>query len=308
MKDNNSIKNLISNVNETANRFGIDSNECKMAVYDLAPAIVHGILKNIIPVQNNPNIIERMEDSKKSIGSYQNNMARINAIIENEDNYKHWISRTGERRTKHVNKMDKAIGELLDYTIGEGMDLVNQAWIETMEELKKMDSPYDLEKPYEEKALKRNWKTIAGTFTWEEKERIPFKEIQKRIRAYILNYTNIELKYCYIEWVEDSEEENELYLRLPKNTNEESAYYRMKDIMEESPILERDNTLSVQEMVEILEKYVYPSCSEKQHNCLSMYLSGKTYSEIAIALGISRNTVTSAIREAKKKVNKVIKR
>lgn len=205
---------------------GTNTATYTQALENLATAVAYSVLKKCIDTSYNETLVSirhELTRDKKNIENtiYCNEYATKLAYNDNGDLIQVIVD----------NDCKKALTTLASATLGDGLDLVNDAIVSILEETKKQlarGEKIDLEKVYTVRRLnKKVWiKSEDSVKGWETVETTPIREIYKAVRRSINSSralaTDPRNGYSYIEDLSvdgETGETSTIYRRLTKYAN-----------------------------------------------------------------------------------------
>ena len=285
--------------------------EYTKALIELATACTFSVLKKLCLVggtvteqtTNLNDTTKTIRQLRQSIMQDTKNLERLNYTTNNATEYRY--NKDGELKRVITDKeLYKASNELLDYSLNDGIDLINTAIITILSETAKMTdlSKNFMETPYTVRRLKRKVyiKTADSVNGYETAETTAIQEVYKAVRRDIENSRGLQVashKYTYLEDIaKDTETETEtaIYRRLPKYSG---LAYEMTDFNGNITAITAD-TETVNETDNIIAKM---NLTTKQAKILELRQSGHGYKAIATYLGITDSNVKGQIAQIRKK-------
>lgn len=291
----NAFATLLRNY-EQATRNGNNEKES----IELCTACAYSVLKKCIDVsQSKP-----LQAIKRDIARDNNH---LNAIANcNTNCYTLDYNQDGDliQRIKD-NTLHQAFDKLVRERLGDGLDLVHDAWIALTNETNKTDKQGDfLEIPYTVRRLKKRVyiKLEDSVNGWEEVETIPIIEVFKAIRQSIYDNGAITInpsnQYSYLEDYALDEERNateeRIYKRLPKcadlggyvtDYNGANTFYTVDE----------QSVDDIDALIEQLE------LSVQQAKVLQLRLRGCGQEAIATYLGVGKGNIYNQLKRIRDK-------
>ncbi len=291
------------------------------ALENLATAVAYSVLKKCIDTSlKSSNDIGSpsptyLPSHYKTLVSIRRELARDKKNIEN-------IVRCGNNATKLAhngngaliektidNDCKKALDLLVAETLGDGLDLVNEAVIAILDETEKQllrGEEIDLEKPYTVRRLnKKVWiKSENSVNGWETVETTPIREIYKAVRRAInasrAMATDPRNGYSYIEDLATDTETGEtatIYRRLTKYADL-GGYATDFNGAFTCYTVDSESVTECDELIESL------GLSKRQAQILKLRQSGYGYKAIATYLGIRADSVRDTCKAIQQKAKK----
>jgi len=210
----------------------------------------------------------------------------------------------------HDKSMHQAFDKLIQKRLGDGLDLVHDAWIALQCEIEKQQERENglqvenwLETPYNVRQLKRKVyiKLEDSVKGWEDITITPIQQAFRYVREQINNSramsTDARNGYSYLEEYakdEQSDTETKIYKRLPKyaDLGGYACDFNGKETL---------YSASAQDVEDIEEKIEKLNLTVRQAKILQLRLQGKGYKAIATYLGIRFDNVYSQIKEIRRK-------
>lgn len=273
------------------------------ALYDLATAVTYSVLKKCIDVSQN----KTLEQVRRSIA--KDKKALDNIAYANANAYEVTYNTEGERLRKIKNKdLEKGLSELVKQTLGDGIDLVNDAVVAILEETAKQterepDKLTDLERPYITRRLKRKvWiKTADSVNGWETVTTTPIQEIYKAVRRSIDQSRAIQTEprngYTYLEDIShdsESDADSVIYRRFGRyaDIGGYATDYNGREIAYTTD----------EQTAKDLDTFVGRlNLTARQAKVLQLRQGGYSYRAIATYLGIDHSNVVRVCRQIQTK-------
>ena len=273
------------------------------ALLNLATATAYSVLKKCIDVSQNKALIQVKRDIAKDTALLRN----IEYAQENAYEYKY--NKDGDRVLTIKDKdLHKALSDLCSQTLGEGIDIVDDAVISIMQETENARERNSgtlaenfMETKYTIRRLKRKvWiKVEESANGWETVETTPIQETYKAVRRAIESSRTVQSnsEYLYLQDLardEESGTEETIYRRLPKYADiggtvcdfngKETAYTADEQTVQDMDTLVASLNLSKQ-----------------QADILKLRLSGYGYKAIATYFGVRTDSITKQIKRIRDK-------
>ena len=186
---------------------------------DLATAVAYSVLRKVIdPTRKTATTTDRPSDSGLSpaLVALRGDLTRDRAYLTRLDHATNGATRLsfnvdGDLVFEVIDPaLAKAATDLAGQTLGDGLDLVNDAVLAILEETAKQADrdpglPVDLERAYTVRRLKRKvWiKTADSVNGWETVETTPIQEVFKAVRRSVQNSRHMQIDprsgYTYLE-------------------------------------------------------------------------------------------------------------
>lgn len=289
-------------VNEYEN--GVNTASYTQALSNLAYAVAYSVLKKCINTGYNETLVSirhELTSGKANIENIEYCLNHATKLSYNDDG--NLISKTINDNCK------KALATLTSATLGDGLDLVNDAIVAILDETKKQlarNEKLNLEKPYTVRRLKKKvWiKSCDSVNGWESVETTPIREVFKAVRRSINTSramaTDARSGYSYIEELSTdviSNETSTIYRRLTRyadlggyetDFNGACTFYTV------------DNE-TVENYDELLTAL---NLTKRQAQVIKLRESGYGYKAIATYLGIRPDSVRDIFKAIQKKVKK----
>lgn len=271
------------------------------ALTDLATAVAYSVLKKCIDTGYNKTLVEvrhELTRDRQTLATISHCSEHATRLTYNED---------GDLTQETIDSdCKKALGDLARQTLGDGLDLVNDAILAIMQETARQTGngeTIDLERPYEVRRLKRKVfikkeDTVNG---WETVETTPIREIYKAVRRSINTSraaaTDPRNGYSYLEDMATDTETGTtetVYRRMPKyadlggyacDFNGACTLYSV----------DAETVKDVDTLVTSM------NLTKKQAQVLTLRQSGYGYKAIATYLGVTQRAVAKTVEAIQKK-------
>lgn len=271
---------------------------------DLATAVAYSVLRKVIdPTRKTATTADRPSDSglNPALVALRGDLTRDRAYITRLDHAVNESTRLsfnadGDMVFEVIDPaLSRAATDLAGQTLGDGLDLVNDAALAILEETAKQADrdpglPVDLERAYTVRRLKRKvWiKTADSVNGWETVETTPIQEVFKAVRRSVQNSRHMQIDprsgYTYLEdLVIDPEtgDGSTIYRRLSKFAD---LGGRVCDFNGK----ETAATTADRETVETTDRLVAAMrLTDREMSVLKYRLAGYGYKAIATALGLT---------------------
>lgn len=271
---------------------------------DLATAVAYSVLRKVIdPTRKTATTADRPSDSglNPALVALRGDLTRDRAYITRldhavNDSTRLTFNADGDMVFEVIDPaLAKAATDLAGQTLGDGLDLVNDAALAILEETAKQADrdpglPVDLERAYTVRRLKRKvWiKTADSVNGWETVETTPIQEVFKAVRRSVQNSRHMQIDprsgYTYLEdLVIDPEtgDGSTIYRRLSKFAD---LGGRVCDFNGK----ETAATTADRETVETTDRLVAAMrLTDREMSVLKYRLAGYGYKAIATALGLT---------------------
>lgn len=269
---------------------------------DLATAVAYSVLRKVIdPTRNGQ--ADRPSDSglNPALVALRDDLTRDRAYLTRLAYATNGATRLaftadGDLVSETVDPaLAKAATALAGQTLGDGLDLVNDAALAILEETAKQadrdpGQPVDLERVYTVRRLNRKvWIKTAETVNgWETVETTPIQEVYKAVRRSIDNSRSVQTDprngYTYLEDLAidpESGDQSAIYRRLPKYTD---LGGHVCDFNGKETVA----TTADRETVETTDRLVAAMrLTDREMSVLKYRLAGYGYKAIATALGLT---------------------
>ena len=271
---------------------------------DLATAVAYSVLRKVIdPTRKTATTTDRPSDSglNPALVALRGDLTRDRAYITRldhavNDSTRLTFNADGDMVFEVIDPaLAKAATDLAGQTLGDGLDLVNDAALAILEETAKQADrdpglPVDLERAYTVRRLKRKvWiKTADSVNGWETVETTPIQEVFKAVRRSVQNSRHMQIDprcgYTYLEdLVIDPEtgDGSTIYRRLPKfaDLGGHVCDFNGK---------ETAATTADHETVETTDRLVAAMrLTDREMTVLKYRLAGYGYKAIATAMGLT---------------------
>ena len=271
------------------------------ALTELATAVAYSVLKKCITVSQNSTLIQTRRDLARDL----HDLDRIAYASENA--YETRYNADGNPYTAIVDKdLHKALTTLCGQTMGEGLDLVNDAIICILTETEKAKDrnggtlpPAFMEQPYTVRRLKRKvWiKTAESVNGWETATTTAIQETYKAVRRSIQNSRSLQTDphngYTYIEDIStDPETDTDavIYRRFGKYADI-GGYATDNNGKETFYTADPETVKDLDTLIESL------NLTAKQAKVLSLRQSGYGNKAIATYLGVSHQAIDKTLKQ-----------
>lgn len=268
------------------------------ALENLATAVTYSVLKKCIDTSNNPTLVTVRQ-------SIARDKANLNGLTyANANAYEITYNSNGDRERKIKNKdLSNALTKLCKETLGDGIDLVNDAVVAILSEVKKQkerepEEVTDLERPYTIRRLRRKvWiKSAESVNGWETVNTTPIQEVYKAVRRAIDQNRAVQTDprngYTYLaDLSKDTESDTDavIYQRFGKYADI-GGY--VTDYNGKITFYTADEK-TVKDIDIIVESL---NLTAKQAKVLQLRQSGYGYKAIATYLGITQRAVAKTVK------------
>lgn len=308
----NAFSELLRNYEQQARqRTPQTEKEYTQALQELATACTFSVLKKLCTVggtvteqtKSTTDTTKTIRQLRQSIAQDINNIKRLQYATNNATEYTY--NKDGEL-TRHIkdNELSQASTTLINYSFGDGLDLIQTAIITIMQETAKTQdiTAEFMETPYTVRRLKRKVyiKNVDSLGGYETVNTTAIQEVYKAIRRDIENTRAVQIasnKYTYIDdTFKDTETDTEtaVYRRLPKYSD---LAYETTDINGKITAITADIETAT-ETDNIIEQL---NLTAKQAQILRLRQSGYGYKAIATYLGITQRAVAKTVQAIQKK-------
>ena len=263
----------------------------------LATACVFSVLKKLYNVSTSPKIASLRSTTARDLHELEN--------LRNCNNsaYQTRFDKDGNTTTEIIDKSaHNAVCELIEKSLGEGIDLIQESIVAILEETNKAKErgiqANFLEVPYTIRRLKRKVyiQFEDSAKGWEEVQTTAIQEIYKHIRRVIENSRTIQTNsangYTYIEDFATNEEtdaETVIYRRFGK-------YADIGGFVTDFNGKQTEYTADIQTAKDIDEIITSLNLTARQTKVLQLRLSGYGYKAIATYLGIKPDKVQRTVK------------
>lgn len=269
------------------------------ALTDLATAVAYSVLKKCINVSQNPTLIQTRQDLTRDL----HNLDRI--AYANEHAYETRYNADGDPYTAIIDKdLHKAFSTLCGQTIGDGLDLVNDAIIAILAETEKARERNGgtlpvgfMEKQYNIRRLNRKvWiKTAESVNGWETATTTAIQEIYKAVRRAIDQSRAVQTDprngYTYIADLSTDPEsgiDEVIYRRFGKYADIGGAVTDCNG-KETAYTADEQTAHDFDTLIESM------NLTAKQAKVLALRQSGYGYKAIATYLGVTQRAVAKTV-------------
>lgn len=298
---------------------------------DLATAVAYSVLRKVIdPTRKTATTADRPSDSglNPALVALRDDLTRDRAYLNRLDYATNGATRMtfnadGDPVSEVVDPvLDKAATALARETLGDGLDLVNDAVVAILDETAKQADrdpgrPVDLERVYSVRRLKRKvWiKTADSVGAWETVETTPIQEVFKAVRRSIQNSRAAQADprngYTYLEDLAidpESGDGSTIYRRLSKyadmggnvgGVNDPTGYIPGQPAgLDGKPT----NYSADRETVETTDRLVAAlNLTDREMTVLKYRLAGYGYKAIATAMGLTVDNAKRCGRRIREK-------
>lgn len=283
---------------------------------DLATATARSVLKKVIDPTRKGNG-ETVSDSGQSpaLLKIRSEMSADLAYMETLSNAvnraTHWSYNDNGDPVNVVDDpdADRAVSQMIKMTLGDGLDLVNDAVVAILDETAKQadrndGDGVDLERPYTVRRLKRRvWiKTAESVNGWETVETTPIQEVFKAVRRAIdasrAMQTDPRNGYTYLADVAsdpESDAESVIYRRFAKYADMGG---RVCDFNGKETAPTTADAETVKDLDRIVESM---NLTDRESEILRFRLRGYSVKAAATAMGVSVNTYKGALNRMRAK-------
>lgn len=309
---NNAFTDLLRNYEKQARqRTPQTETEYTQALTELATACTYSVLKKLCNVggtvteqtKSTTDTTKTIRQLRQSIAQDTNNIKRLQYATNNATTYTY--NKDGELIQSIIdNELYKASATLVNYSLGDGIDLINTAIQTILSETSKTQdiNTNFMEKPYNVRRLKRKVyiKSVDSIGGYETTDTTPIQEVYKAIRRDIEKSRAVQVashKYTYIDdTLTDTETDTEtaIYRRLPKYSG---LAYETTDINGKITAITADIETAT-DTDTLIEKM---NLTTKQAQVLQLRLSGYGYKAIATYLGVTQRAVAKTVQAIQKK-------
>ena len=281
-----------------ANKQPYDKKQFENVSYSLAKALTFSVLKKCIDVSQSPTL----KAIRNSIIIDEKATQDILYICNN--NYEYTYNKNGDYVVKVIDsKAENDLHKLINSNFGDGLHIVNGAWImlqdetnKAIERAKETNTTFTLETPYTQRVLKKkvyiqNANSVDG---WTDETTTPIQQVFKAIRREIQQSQSVKVPqngYSYIpSIITDTATDNtaEIYTRLPKYINIGSSVENING-------KETAYTVSDTDFAEYENIIANLNLTARQTQILLLRLAGYGYKAIATYFGITQRAVAKSV-------------
>lgn len=271
---------------------------------DLATAVTYAVLKKVINTTSNPTL----QTVRRELTRDRADLDRL--TWTNNNATKIAFNADGDMVAEVIDgNLAKASAKLASLTLGDGLDLVNDAIVAILDETgKQLDrepgKPVDMERVYSVRRLKRKVyiKTVDSVGGWETVETSPIQEVYKAVRRSIdasrAMQTDPRNGYTYLQDLATDSESGEtetIYRRLPKYAD---IGGRVCDFNGKEVVLTSAAVVDVEDTDRIIAML---NLTDRQATILAYRQKGYGYKAIATRMGVSDSAVKGQIAEIRRK-------
>lgn len=274
------------------------------ALTDLATAIAYSVVKKCIDVSQNRTLI----DIRRSIARDTATLDKIDYASQNA--YATGYNDDGDMVQVTADRdLSSALDRLLRQTLGDGLDIVNDAVVAILDATRNADTAADgwLERPYTVRRLKRKvWIKVEDSADgWETVDTTPIREtyqaVRRAINASRAMQTDPRNGYTYIaDMVADADSDNAetIYRRMPKYAD--IGGHVMDYNGRDTAYTADDQTAA--DMDDIVARL---DLTARQTKVLQLRLCGYGKKAIATYLGISASSVATLLRRIRDRATEI---
>ena len=281
-----------------ANEQPYDKKAYENVSYSLAKALTFSVLKKCIDVSQSPTL----KAIRNSIIIDEKATQDILYICNN--NYEYTYNNNGDYVVKVIDsKAENDLHKLCEQNFGDGLHIVNGAWIvlqdetnKAIERAKETNTAFTLETPYTQRVLKKkvyiqNANSVDG---WTDETTTPIQQVFKAIRREIQQSQSVKVSqngYSYIpSIITDTATDStaEIYKRLPKYINIGSSVENING-------KETAYTVSDTDFAEYENIIATLNLTARQTRILLLRLAGYGYKAIATYFGITQRAVAKSV-------------
>lgn len=274
------------------------------ALTTVATAVTYAVLKKVINTTSNPTL----QTIRKELTRDRADLDRLAYATDNATRLA--FSESGDLVVEVVDqRLVDASAKLAGLTLGDGLDLVNDAVVALLEQTaaqRERDPglPVDLEREYTTRRLKRRVyiKSAESVGAWEEVTTTPIQEVYKAVRRSIdasrAAQTDPRNGYTYLEDIATDSESGEqatIYRRLPKYAD---IGGRVCDFNGKETVATSAAAVDVEETDRIVAAL---KLTDRQATILAYRQKGYGYKAIATAMGVSDSAVKGQLAEIRRK-------
>lgn len=279
------------------------------ALNDLATAVAYSVLKKCINVSQNPTLIQTRQDLARDL----HNLDRIAYASENA--YETQYNADGDPYTAIIDKdLHKALSTLCGQTIGDGLDLVNDAIVCILAETEKAKERNNgalplgfMEISYSVRRLNRKvWiKTAESVNGWKTADTTPIQEVYKAVRRAIDQSRAVQTDprngYTYLADIStdpDSGVGETIYRRFGKYADIGGA---VTDYNGKETAYTADEQTAT-DYADIIEKL---NLTARQAQIIDLRMRGYGYKAIATYIGVDNRAIINTLERVRNKCEKI---
>ena len=271
---------------------------------DLATAVAYSVLRKVIdPTRKTATTTDRPSDSGLSpaLVALRGDLTRDRAYLNRldhavNDSTRLTFNADGDMVFEVIDPaLAKAATDLAGQTLGDGLDLVNDAALAILEETARQADrdpgmPVDLERAYTVRRLKRKvWiKTADSVNGWETVETTPIQEVFKAVRRSVQNSRHMQIDprsgYTYLEDLAIDPETGDgstIYRRLPKFADLGGHVCDFNGKETVATTADRETVATTDRLVAAM------GLTDREMTVLKYRLAGYGYKAIATAMGLT---------------------
>ena len=271
---------------------------------DLATAVAYSVLRKVIdPTRKTATTTDRPSDSGLSpaLVALRGDLTRDRAYLNRldhavNDSTRLTFNADGDMVFEVIDPaLAKAATDLAGQTLGDGLDLVNDAVLAILEETARQADrdpgmPVDLERAYTVRRLKRKvWiKTADSVNGWETVETTPIQEVFKAVRRSVQNSRHMQIDprsgYTYLEDLAIDPETGDgstIYRRLPKFADLGGHVCDFNGKETVATTADRETVATTDRLVAAM------GLTDREMTVLKYRLAGYGYKAIATAMGLT---------------------
>lgn len=296
----NTFANLIREYERQARtRTPQTESEYTKALMNLATAVAYSVLRKCIDVSQNKSLIQVRQEMTKDI-------AMLNNLIHASNNAYETTYNTNGDSVQAIKDKDcvQALSHIASQTLGDGLDLVNDAVVAIITETEKTNKQGEfMERPYKTRRLKKKVyiKTADSVNGWEDVETTPIQEVYKAVRRSIDSSRAMQSDprngYTYIEDLATDTESNStetIYRRMSKyaDIGGYATDYNGKETLYST---DRQTIIDIDELVEQMD------LTTKQAKVLQLRQCGYGQKAIATYLGVTKQAIQKTLKQLQAK-------
>ena len=288
-----------------------------LAIYRLSKLVAHSIVTKLIDPQKASALkLDKISDSglNPTMLQLRKDLVFDSLIIENQiiamnGEYEEVANKNGDIVIEYNEDDDRILNERASETIGDGMDLIHEAVVALLEQMRKNEGMTDLDSIIEiEKPSKRVKISADDIITVKTEESKPIVEVYRKCRRYIANNGSVKVspnsKYTYIQDESfEGESGMEAIYRRSKKYADIGGHIVDSDIHSSFSGLYTASASDFSEADKMESLIDSLRLSTRQREILELRLRGYSIRGVADKLGIRKSTVEEQIKRICEKWN-----